>query len=339
MRKTHISKIITLAALCSAFSAACGGGGGGGMSQAASAGTPANMTPSPIVMGPDSYDTGIAGSVATPAAATFGSAPAQLASSGGSTFDGTSGTYPSNVTFPLLISSLQKSGTGLSQVSGNQGATVTVVNSSFNSSTVQIMIPSLGVNVTDTLHSSLASGLGQYIDGLSYVVMGAWIQRQTANSPPILSDSEFVFGFATPQAAMPTSGTAVFSGGVVQANVYKTVGTEIQTTAVVGTSASSVSISANFGSGAVTGSFTKMQTVNSQTWNDVTLNANISTGTNTFSGSTAAASSPGGSMSLSGSATGRIDGAFYGRTAQQLGAVWSLSDGTGSALGTVVAGH
>jgi hypothetical protein len=44
-------------------------------------------------------------------------------------------------------------------------------------------------------------------------------------------------------------------------------------------------------------------------------------------------------MSLSASATGHIDGAFYGPAAQNLGAVWSLSDGTGSALGSVVAGH
>jgi hypothetical protein len=288
------------------------------------------MTPVP----PDYYDTGIAGSVAAPAAASFGSASPQLASPGGATFDGSSGSFPSSVTFPLLVGSLQKSQTGLSAVSADQGATLTVVNSSVGSSTVQIKIPSVGVNVTDTLHSSLASGLGQYIDGLSYAVTGFWIQRQTVNSPPLLSDSEFVFGYETPQAAMPTSGTAVFSGGA-QASVYKTVGTEIQTTGAGG----NASISANFGSGAITGSFTKMQTLSNQSWNDVTLTANIATGTNRFSGSTAAASSPGTTMSLSGSATGSINGAFYGPAAQNLGAVWSLSDGTGSALGSVLAGH
>jgi len=131
---------------------------------------------------------------------------------------------------------------------------------------------------------------------------------------------------------MPTSGTAVFSGGA-QGSVYKTIGTEIQTTFVGG----DASISANFGSGAITGSI-KMQTGN-QPWNDMTLSANIATGTNRFSGSTAAASAPGTTMSLSGSATGSINGAFYGPAAQSLGAVWTLSDGTGSAIGTVVAGH
>jgi hypothetical protein len=290
------------------------------------------MTPTP----PDSYDTGIAGSVAAPGAATFGSASPQLASPGGPAFNGIGGPYPSNVTFPLLIGSLQKSSTGLSQVSGDQGATLRVVSSSQTFSTVQLTIPSLGVNETFNLNSSLASGGGQVIDGLSYAVIGLWIVRQPANSLNLVTDSEFVLGYETPQAAMPTSGTAAFSGmGWVQASVYKTVGTEIQNTEVIG----DASISANFGSGAITGSFTKMQTGNSQPWNDVALTANIATGTNRFSGSTAAASSPGKTMSLSGSATGRIDGAFYGPAAQNLGAVWSLSDGTGSALGTVVAGH
>jgi len=78
---------------------------------------------------------------------------------------------------------------------------------------------------------------------------------------------------------------------------------------------------------------------NQQPWNDVSVAGTIAMGTNKFSGTTAATSSPGTPMSLSASATGHIDGAFYGPAAQNLGAVWSLSDGTGSALGTVVAGH
>jgi hypothetical protein len=100
------------------------------------------------------------------------------------------------------------------------------------------------------------------------------------------------------------------------------------------------SISVNFGSGSVSGSFTQMRMSNSlQPWNDVSVAGNIAMGTNKFSGTTAATSAPGTLMSLSGSATGSINGAFYGPAAQNLGAVWSLSDGTGSALGTVVAGH
>jgi hypothetical protein len=340
MRKSHTSKIIVLGALCCAFSTACSGGGGGGISQSvtASANTAtAASTSTTVSTGPAPSDTGIAGTVAAPAAATFGTAPSQLATSGGRSFEFIAPNF-SNVTFPLIISGLQKTSAGLSPTPSDPAATLTVVSYSCNpcTSTEQLVIPSLGVNQTISENNVFTNDESNYFYGLDYAVMGFWKQAPSANSPNVFSDSEFVFGYETPQAAMPTSGTAVFSTGLAQADVYKTVGTEIQTTTV---DTSSVSITANFGSGAVTGSFTNMQTSNNQTWNNMALTANIATGTNKFSGSTAATSAPGLPMSLSGSATGSINGAFYGPAAQNLGAVWSLSDGTGSAIGTVVAGH
>jgi hypothetical protein len=62
-------------------------------------------------------------------------------------------------------------------------------------------------------------------------------------------------------------------------------------------------------------------------------------GTNRFRGATAVASTPSGLFTLSGTATGSITGAFYGPTAQNLGAIWTLSDGTTSAIGGVLAGR
>jgi hypothetical protein len=345
MRKSHNSKITVLGALCCAFSTACSGGGEGGMSQAASAGTSSNMTSTTSTNttstnGPNSsgFDTGISGTVAAPSAATFGSAPPQLATSGGSTFDGSSGSYPANITFPLITSGLQQTSTGLSPTPSDSAATLTVVSSSSSASTVQLMVPSLSVNQPITFVGSLAN-VGDSINiayGLSYTSVGFWSVGRNAASPATpLSFGAYLFGFESPQAAMPTSGTAVFSGqGLAQASVYKTIGTDIQTWLFRG----NPSISVNFGSGAINGGFTQMSS-GAQLWNDVSVTANIATGTNRFSGTAAAASAPGTPMSLSGSATGSINGAFYGPAAQQLGAVWSLSDGTGSAIGTVVAGH
>jgi hypothetical protein len=338
MRKTHTSKIIVLGALCCALSAACSSGGGGGMSQSATtSGGTAPAAPVNTAPAPDSTDTGIAGTVAAPAAATFATGPAQLATPGGPSLDGTSGSYPTNVTFPLLLGGLQKTSTGLSPTPGDPAATATVLSDSSNSSAVQVVIPSLGINQTITMHSDAAGGGddGQPIYGLSYVAVGFW---GVNSSPNVLSNGVYVFGFETPQAAMPTSGTAVFSGmGTATATIYKTVGTEIQSGFVGG----NASITANFGSGAINGSFTQMKVFSNavEQWNDVSVTANIATGSNTFSGSTVAASAPGAPMSLSGSAVGKINGAFFGPAAQNLGAVWSLSDGTGSALGTVLAGH
>ena len=338
MRKTHTSKIVVLAALCCALSTACSSGGGGGMSQSAATGTSASTAPISPAPPPDFSDTGIAGTVAAPAAATFGSAPPQLATSGGPSFDGSSGSYPSNITFPLITTGLQKTATGLSPTSGDSAATLTVINDTSNSSNVQVKIPSLGINETISMIPSLGAPYSdQPLYGLSYAATGFWVVKPTANpanatNPYALTSAGFyVFGFETPQAAMPTSGTAVFSGlGLATAFLYKTVGTEIETGVVGG----NASISANFGSGAING---MLQFAGR--WNDVSLAGNIATGSNRFNGTTAAASAPGTPLSLSGSAIGSINGAFYGPAAQNLGAVWSLSDGTGSAIGTVVAGH
>jgi hypothetical protein len=140
---------------------------------------------------------------------------------------------------------------------------------------------------------------------------------------------------------MPTTGTASFSG-TADAMVFKTVGGNILGTLVDGRA----DVSVNFASGQVTGALTHMQQFDGLSysttsgylpWNDVSLSASIATGTNRFSGSTAVTSAPSSTFSLLGSATGHVDGAFYGPAAQNLGAVWSLSDGSASAIGTIAA--
>jgi hypothetical protein len=332
-----------MALLLAVAAAACSSGGGGGMNQNVASGTSASTTaPSPPAPSPPApnyiTDTGIAGTVAAPAAATFSTTPPQLATPGGPTFDGSSGSSASNITFPLLAAGLQKTSTGLSPTPADPAAILTVVSSS--PANTQLIIPSLGINQQIYFGASLGSKYpdnGNAIYGLSYTAVGFWGGGIAATNPAFpLSVGVYVFGLETPQAAMPTSGTAVFSGqGLATTTVYKTVGTEIQSANVGG----NASISVNFGSGAINGSLTQMQVAPQQPWNDVSVTANIATGSNRFSGTAAAASAPGTPMSLSASAVGKINGAFYGPAAQNLGAVWSLSDGTGSALGTVVAGH
>ena len=70
-----------------------------------------------------------------------------------------------------------------------------------------------------------------------------------------------------------------------------------------------------------------------QPWNSVALSATISGAS--FTGNTAATSAPGNSASLSSSATGTIDGMFFGPKADEIGAVWNLHDGAGTAIGTI----
>ena len=224
MRKSLPPATIRLsAALCCILTAACSGGGGGGASPAtgtpaatASSTAPAGLTTSGSTTsgGVNTYSTGVSGTVAAPPAATFGTAQARTAVPGGPTFDGSSGSFPANVTFPVISSSLQKSATGLSAAAADPGATATVVSSSNQKSTLQLSIPSVNLNISWDFNTNLVSGLDQVTDGYSYVAMGSWLQRDNhpANSGSLQSSSAFVFGYETPASNMPTAGTAASDG-------------------------------------------------------------------------------------------------------------------------------
>jgi hypothetical protein len=352
MLKFQTSRVIPLAAaLTCALAAACSGGGGGGTSQSPAASpTPTTSTSAssptfcsgcvgPPSMGANS-DTGIAaGPIAAPLPASFGSAPSQIATSGTPTFDGSSGSYPANVTFPLISTSLKAATPGMS-AAPSPDATLTIVGTPGNTTNFQLVIPSINVNANFKSIENLVANSSGATWGYSYVGVGSWATR-SGTSGPLQSASFYSFGYETPGSGMPTTGAAQFAG-TATGNVFQTNNGTILITEVDG----KASVSANFTSGKVTGSLTQMQQwdgvpYNSAPgylpWNDVSLNANIASGTNKFSGTTAVTSAPGTSFSLAGSATGHIDGAFYGPAAQNVGAVWSLSDGSKSAIGALAA--
>ena len=349
MRKSlTLSTLRIVTVISCALTAACSGGGGGGaISMAASAPAVASAAPAAPTfcsscVGPPSNgansDTGIAaGPIAAPAGASFGAAPTQIAVPGGPSFDGTSGSYPANVTFPLISTSLKSGSPGMS-ATASPDATLTVISTSANSQNLQLVIPSLNLNTNVNFGENIVNNIDEFTFGYSYVAVGSWDQK--ANSAPLQSSTVLSFGYETPTSAMPKTGTATFSG-LASANVFKPVSGTIAEASIVG----NANLSANFSSGQVTGALTQMQQYDGMgtqpyhflQWNDVSLNASIAPGTSKFSGSTAATSAPGTGFSLAGSATGHIDGAFYGPAAQNLGAVWSLSDGTGSAIGVIAA--
>jgi hypothetical protein len=348
MRKHRMNLAMWLTLIACAPITACSGGGGGSAPVTStpvvtqSAPTPATPTFCSGCVGPTSngynYDTGIAsGPIAAPVPASFGTAPTQMALAGGPSFDGKSGSYPANVTFPLISTSLKQASPGISAVA-SPDATLTVISSSANSQNLQLTIPSLNLNVNVNFGEGIVTNIDGFTGGNSYVVWGGWDLRPNSNGP-IQSNSEFVFGYETPASAMPATGTASYSG-LATGSVFKQGNGTIIETQVTGTG----NLSANFSSGQVTGALVSMQQndgfgfspSHNLQWNDVALNANIAPGSNRFSGTTAATSAPGTGFSLAGSATGHIDGAFYGPAAQNVGAVWSLSDGAISAIGTLV---
>jgi hypothetical protein len=249
----------------------------------------------------------------------------------------------SNVLFPALTTSVQFDASGVRAVQSDQSATVTVI----DAHNLQVTIPAVNVNARIWEAASLIGP--DFFDGpvigLSYVALGNWQQNsiQPSNTGNPQNYTLFAFGYETPASAMPTSGTATFSG-TVQGSEFAPVGTQIVSVGLFGNAALSV----DFASGKIAGSFTQMNAtpywpptapgyLATTPWNDVSVSANIAAGTNKFSGTTAATSNPQSAYSLSASAKGSVVGAFYGPNAQELGAIWTLGDGRASAIGGVAA--
>jgi hypothetical protein len=336
---------------------ACGGGSGYMASAVNTApvintGTNTTTNTGTTTNKPDAVDysrtTGITGTVAIPAPASFGTspAPAQIAAQGGPTF--TSAPNPSNVSFPALATALQATANGLTAVSTNQSATVVLLGTP-SQPVLQLIVPSVNLNQTYPLNGRIVSPIPlsnypyNYGDaiafGLSYVALGGWGQWDWGNllENPLKSFGVFAFGYETPVQALPTTGTAVFNG-VALGTAFTPVGTDIRATDVIADAAFSV----DFASGRIAGAFTRGSYLGVgrwEPWNDVSVSATIAAGSNKFSGTTSVTTAPGGTFALSGAATGSINGGFYGPTAENLGALWTLSDGKTTAVGGVAAGR
>jgi hypothetical protein len=177
---------------------------------------------------------------------------------------------------------------------------------------------------------------------MNYAALGVWeVDTQNPQITPGVTEGNihlgtFATGYETPASGMPTSGAAFYSGTKNAAGVIISDHAGIINRASVFGDAT---LAANFGTGAITGSFSNMTAVDSASvkspWNDVSVSGSIIAGTSRFSGTTAVTSTPSGAFAVSGSASGRIDGGFYGPTANELGAVWSIKDSGTVAVGVV----
>jgi hypothetical protein len=161
---------------------------------------------------------------------------------------------------------------------------------------------------------------------LGYTYLGEWSEwTDTVGLPQ--NEGVFLTGFQTPVGNVPTSGTATYGGaGTVLGRIYLAGNSAPPATAgVLGDS----SFSVNFATGAITGSFTNMNS--GGPWNTVSVAANISG--NAFAGTTAANATTG--NYAFGNSSGVIQGGFYGPAANEIGAIWTLTDGANYAAGVV----
>ena len=225
------------------------------------------------------------------------------------------------------------------------GATVTAQTTNANTS-YELKIPHLGVDVVLQANANnetkLANGTYAYLSTittsgganyLDYAVLGAWNLNDTADNN-FTNTGFFIFGYQTPPAGMPTSGTATYSG---TGNVYgEVVAPNASGGATAATLTGDGSLTANFGTGGITGTLSNMNAnyngANSS-WNTVTITGAINAGASTFNGATSTSAASSTTYGLGAGASGTVRGGFYGPTAQEVAAVWTLSDGTKSAFG------
>ena len=309
MQNCHI-KVLSVVAIVTPVLAACAGGGG--------VGGPGGIMAAPAPVSPAS----------NPVAAPF------------ATIDGPTFANPQAAVFPLLFTGYQWNGGASAPIEGG-GATLTLTLGGGNypnphAVTWQISVPSAGVVSSGVEVAGLYGNFDSPVQALDYVAFGSW--QWGSSEPSVLG--HFVFGYETPPASMPVSGTAAFSGSWEGEVFNPKTGQPTQ----VGDIGGDASFSVDFLSGKISGALTAATSggaygIELQPWNNVSVSAAISTGSNHFAGTTAVSSSPANGGGLSASASGTISGAFYGPAAQQLGAVWTLSDGTSSAIGTVIAHH
>ena len=166
---------------------------------------------------------------------------------------------------------------------------------------------------------------------LSWTSYGFWDVHAAAT----YTNTAFATGYVTPDSAVPTSGTAIFRGSVIGEAFHP------DASGIDGVDfyqlSGDATLRADFSTASITGDLTNMITRgfegDTAPWNSVSLTGSIAGAR--FSGLSTVTTVPGNSGSLSGAATGTFSGMLYGPTAGELGAVWTLYDGTSSAVGSM----
>ena len=255
--------------------------------------------------------------------------------------------HPKTV-FPLLQSVISISSTGVRADTATTAAGATLAfDSSDSSYALDIANPALGIantvlhstpsgvfqaNVTGGKHVSLEIA-DPATSNLSWTSFGFWDVAQTNGAR---TQAQFVTGYATPAGSLPTTGTAKYFGAVRGEVILPQAGREngVNYLALSG----DAFLDADFASGTINGALREMFATdfdgNKVPWTWVGLTGTFS-GQNMFSGTTKAVDFFTASTSLKSNATGTFAGAFFGPRGQELGAVWTLSDGTGAAFGTI----
>lgn len=175
---------------------------------------------------------------------------------------------------------------------------------------------------------------------LDYTRFGYWLRYQSTEG--LWQASAFTGGFLTPVSGIPISGTAVYKGAAT--GVFNDQAICNCATGFVSQFNGNVTLTANFAQSNISGSITNISLTSLSglspgPMNDIGFAAAIDRGNNLFSGTTSVISQPGGSYAFGPTASGLIDGRFYGPNASEVGVVFNLSEGSRRLIGAFGARH
>ena len=221
---------------------------------------------------------------------------------------------------------------------------------------IGLNIPSLNINATGLkgdgtiITQTDGSKVGAAVTGMTYTLLGAWTY-QSANG----NNNAFglaVTGYQTPNANVPTTGTASYignsstgatAGGVVGTVIMKSGSENIAAATLSG----NVNLNVNFATQEANGTLSNMTAKDvisgaTSPWNNVTLTGKLSAtgslaagGAGAYLNGTAQAQAApaGATFGTASTAYGSFGGALYGPNASEVGASWSLNDNGKVAVG------
>lgn len=248
----------------------------------------------------------------------------------------------STTSFPLFQTSIDGSFAG-DTATTNAGAVLTVRPDS--SAALTINNAGLGVsNVQVGVYPGTSVGLYQVATelrsaDLDYTRFGYWLRYQPTEG--LWQASAFTGGFVTPVSDIPTSGTASYTGAAT--GIFNDQAICNCVTGFVSQFNGDVSLTANFAQLTINGSITNISLTSLSyppgPTNDIGFTATIDRANNLFSGTTSVTSEPGGVYAFGPTASGLINGRFYGPNAAEVGAVFNLTEGTRRLIGSFGAKH
>lgn len=243
----------------------------------------------------------------------------------------------STTSFPLFQTAIDGTFGGDSATT-NAGANLTVQPA--GSSTLTVNNPALNVSgISTTAFPGVQVGTYSVAaevqsGNLDYTRFGYWLRYQATEG--LWQASAFSGGFLAPSGAIPSSGSATYAG--TASGIYNDQAPCNCSNAFVSRFTGNVNLTANFGQSTIDGSIKNIiMTSIGQTpgvMNDIGFSATIDRQANLFAGNASVLTTPGGAWAFSNAASGRVDGRFYGPTAQEIGAIFQLTEGVKRLVGS-----